>query len=46
VVAAGPARAAVTTENVSATFDHPIDVQFYDGRWLARAARRTTLPSS
>ena len=46
VVAAGPARAAVTTENVSAAFDHPIDVQFYDGRWLARAARRTTLPSS
>jgi iron complex transport system ATP-binding protein len=45
VVAAGPARAAVTTENVSAAFDHPIDVQFYDGRWLARAARRTTLPS-
>jgi iron complex transport system ATP-binding protein len=44
VVAAGPARAAVTTENVSAAFDHPIDVQFYDGRWLARAARRTTLP--
>jgi iron complex transport system ATP-binding protein len=46
VVSAGPARAAVTTENVSAAFDHPIDVQFYDGRWLARAARRTTLPSS
>jgi iron complex transport system ATP-binding protein len=46
VVAAGPARAAVTTENVSAAFNHPIDVQFYDGRWLARAARRTTLPSS
>jgi iron complex transport system ATP-binding protein len=46
VVAAGPARAAVTTENVSAAFDHPIDVQFYDGRWLARAARRTTVPSS
>jgi iron complex transport system ATP-binding protein len=44
VVAAGPARAAVTTENVSAAFDHPIDVQFYDGRWLARAARRSTLP--
>ena len=39
-------RAAVTTENVLAAFDHPIDVQFYDGRWLARAARRTTLPSS
>jgi iron complex transport system ATP-binding protein len=46
VVSAGPARAAVTTENVSAAFDHPIDVQFSDGRWLARAARRTTLPSS
>jgi iron complex transport system ATP-binding protein len=46
VVAAGPARAAVTTENVSAAFDHPIDVQFYDGRWLARAARRSTLPSA
>jgi iron complex transport system ATP-binding protein len=45
VVAAGPARAAVTTENVSAAFDHPIDVQFFDGRWLARAARRSTLPS-
>ena len=45
VVAAGPARAAVTTENVSAAFDHPIDVQFYDGRWVARAARRSTLPS-
>jgi iron complex transport system ATP-binding protein len=45
VVAAGPARAAVTTENVSAAFDHPIDVQFYDGRWLARAARRSPLPS-
>jgi iron complex transport system ATP-binding protein len=44
VVAAGPARAAVTTENVSAAFDHPIDVQFSDGRWLARAARRATLP--
>jgi iron complex transport system ATP-binding protein len=46
VVAAGPARAAVTTENVSAAFDHPINVQFYDGRWLARAARRSTLPTS
>jgi len=43
VVAAGPARAAVTTENVSAAFNHPIDVQFHDGRWLARAARRSTV---
>jgi iron complex transport system ATP-binding protein len=46
VVAAGPARGAVTTENVSAAFDHPIDVQFSDGRWLARAARRSRLPSA
>jgi iron complex transport system ATP-binding protein len=46
VVAAGPAQAAVTTENVSAAFDHPIDVEFYDGRWLARAARRSALPSA
>jgi iron complex transport system ATP-binding protein len=40
VVAAGPAQAAVTTEHVSAAFQHPIDVQYHDGRWLARAARR------
>jgi iron complex transport system ATP-binding protein len=40
VVAAGPAVAAVTTEHVSAAFQHPIDVQYHDGRWLARAARR------
>jgi iron complex transport system ATP-binding protein len=39
VVAAGPARAAITTEHVSAAFDHPIDVRFDGGRWLARAAR-------
>jgi iron complex transport system ATP-binding protein len=40
VVAAGPASVAVTTEHVSAAFRHPIDVQYHDGRWLARAARR------
>jgi iron complex transport system ATP-binding protein len=40
IVAAGPAGAAVTTENVSAAFSHPIDVQHHEGRWLARAARR------
>src|ERR1700678_2947127 len=46
VVAAGAATDAITSGHVSAAFAHPIDVQFYDGRWLARAARRTTLPSS
>jgi iron complex transport system ATP-binding protein len=40
VVAAGPARTAVTTEHVSAAFRHPIDVRYHDGRWLARAAKR------
>lgn len=40
VVAAGPAATAVTSEHVSAAFDHPIDVGFEGGRWTARAARR------
>jgi len=42
VVAAGPARATVTTENVSAAFDHPIEVHEHDGRWIARARRTTS----
>jgi iron complex transport system ATP-binding protein len=41
VVAAGPARAVLTSEHVSAAFEHPIDVGFDDGRWRARAARGT-----
>jgi iron complex transport system ATP-binding protein len=40
VVAAGAASDALTSEHVSATFDHPIDVGFDGGRWTARAARR------
>ena len=40
VVAAGAAAAAITSEHVSAAFSHPIDVQFDDGRWRARAATR------
>lgn len=40
VVAAGPAPATLTSEHVSAAFDHPIDVGFEGGRWTARAARR------
>ncbi|MCP9272634.1 ABC transporter ATP-binding protein [Mycolicibacterium arenosum] len=36
-VASGPAREVVTTENVSAAFDHPVVVGFDEGRWTARA---------
>jgi iron complex transport system ATP-binding protein len=39
VVAAGPAVETVTTEHVSAAFEHPIAVGYHDGRWAARAAR-------
>jgi iron complex transport system ATP-binding protein len=45
VVAAGPAETAVSTEHVSTAFSHPIDVQYHDGRWLARAARRSAVAS-
>jgi iron complex transport system ATP-binding protein len=41
VVAAGPALAALTSANVSEAFAHPIDVRHEDGRWGARAARRS-----
>ena len=43
VVAAGPAAQALTSEHVSAAFDHPIDVGFDGGRWTARAARRVAV---
>jgi hypothetical protein len=38
----------LTTDNVSAAFvsaafKHPISVQYQDGRWAARAVRRTSL---
>ncbi|MFX0577618.1 ABC transporter ATP-binding protein [Nocardia nepalensis] len=39
-VAAGPAVETVTTETVSAAFDHPVAVRYDDGRWTARAAVR------
>ncbi|NKQ53975.1 ATP-binding cassette domain-containing protein [Amycolatopsis sp. K13G38] len=42
VVAAGPAGEIVTTEHVSRTFDHPIEVDRQDGRWSARASRGLT----
>ncbi|MFE3544679.1 ABC transporter ATP-binding protein [Nocardia sp. NPDC059177] len=35
-VAAGPATEVISTDHVSAAFDHPIEVD-YDGRWRARA---------
>ncbi|MEH1164009.1 ATP-binding cassette domain-containing protein [Micromonospora sp. CPCC 205539] len=44
VVAAGPADRTVTTGNVSAAFDHPIEVRYQDGRWAARA-RSTRRPA-
>ncbi len=40
LVAAGPAADAVTSDHVSAAFQHPIEVARHDGRWSARAARR------
>jgi iron complex transport system ATP-binding protein len=39
VVASGPAAETVTTEHVSAAFEHPITVSGDDGRWSARASR-------
>ncbi|HEX2315771.1 MAG TPA: ATP-binding cassette domain-containing protein [Thermomonospora sp.] len=39
VLASGPADDVLTTENVSACFDHPIAIRRHDGRWTATAAR-------
>lgn len=39
VVTSGPARQVLTSENISRTFDYPIEVEFRDGRWTARTAR-------
>ncbi len=39
-VAAGPAAETVTTDTVTAAFDHPVVVRYDDGRWTARAAVR------
>jgi iron complex transport system ATP-binding protein len=40
VVSAGPAAEAITSEHVSAAFQHPIEVRLDEGRWRARAASR------
>ena len=41
--AAGPAEQVLTTENVSAAFNHPIRVGQHDGRWFALPGRRRSL---
>ena len=40
VVSAGAAGDAITSEHVSAAFQHPIEVRLDEGRWRARAASR------
>lgn len=40
LTAVGAVHDVVTTANVTAAFEHPIDVDFRDGRWGARARRR------
>ncbi|AMT92619.1 ABC transporter ATP-binding protein [Brevibacterium linens] len=39
LTAAGPIVEVLTSEQVSAAFDHPIEVGFADRRWSARAVR-------
>ena len=39
LTAVGDVHDVVTTANVSAAFEHPIDVTYQDGRWGARATR-------
>jgi len=38
-VAAGTAVSVVTSENITAAFGHPIDVEYRHGRWSARTGR-------
>lgn len=44
LTAAGPIAEVLTTEAVSAAFEHPIAVGHSDGRWSARAVR--TMPAA
>jgi len=39
LTAAGPVAEVLTSEQVTAAFDHPIEVGFADRRWSARAVR-------
>jgi iron complex transport system ATP-binding protein len=43
VVASGPVAEVVTSRNVSRAFAHPISVERRDGRWSARAGRRSAV---
>lgn len=40
LTAVGDIAEVLTTDEVSAAFEHPIDVGFADGRWSARAIRK------
>ena len=44
VQAAGAIQDVLTSEAVSAAFDHPIAVGHEEGRWYARARRRALTP--
>lgn len=44
-VAAGPALDIITSENISAAFRHPIEVEHRHGRWSARVSRRPQIPA-
>ncbi|UOE46135.1 ATP-binding cassette domain-containing protein [Agromyces larvae] len=46
IVAVGGADEVVTSEHVSAAFEHPIRVGRDDGRWSARAVRRPRTPAA
>lgn len=44
LTAAGPIAEVLTSEQVSAAFEHPIEVGFADRRWSARAVRTGAAP--
>ncbi|MFI9639250.1 ABC transporter ATP-binding protein [Micromonospora sp. NPDC051925] len=44
VLAAGAARDVLTTELVTESFDHPIQIEHRDRRWQARAIRTRSTP--
>lgn len=48
ILRAGPVQEVLTTETISAAFEHPIEVARTDGRWAARARRgpRTPVPAA
>ncbi len=46
VLASGDARRVITSEHVTAAFEHPIDVEYRDGRWGARARRAARAPGA